>query len=161
MRYWRIRIKYTNEDLNKDAWRQNQVGIWYGKWTASDWIRISKKSQSQQLEAFRRLPQPSWRGKLRKADFYTAKRFSDMKKNDWVIVFFDDALHLAQICGVIKSDKLKWNKNGEIYKYREIRNKRSFFLGRLPDPYKLLPSAGRGNVNNFNAVGETLTTFRG
>jgi len=148
-KYWRIRVKWGEQDLNKDAWDEGHVGIWYGKWTTEDWLRISKKPKLQQFRAFQRLRQPSWRGKLRKADFDTAKRFASMKNNDWIIVFFDNTLHLAQISGGMKSAKSNWNKNGESYKYRKIHNKKSFSLEKLPDPYRLLPCAGRGNVNNF------------
>lgn len=35
-RYWRIRMKYGGEELTREAWERNEVGIWYGSWTAEE-----------------------------------------------------------------------------------------------------------------------------
>ena len=45
-RYWRIRIKYGSyENLTRDAWERDEVGIWYGAWTATD-LQTALKSES-------------------------------------------------------------------------------------------------------------------
>lgn len=150
VRYRRIRMKYGDKNLAKDAWKRNEVGIWYGAWSADDWAR-SLKRPDQQFQYLKNLPQPKGRGKFRKSDFDTARRFVDIMKNDWVVVFFDNALHLGHVRGGLRSSqKHPMNRNGEIFKYRKIVDKKSFLLGQLPDSYLLISAAGWGNVHGFN-----------
>ena len=156
-RYWRIRMKDGDENLAKDAWERNRVGIWYGGWSAKDWVRSLKKPDP--FKYLSELPQPSGRGQFKKTDFDTAKRFAGIVKNDWVVVFFDDSLHLARIHGGLKSNSKYLKRNGEIFKYRKIVDKKSFQLGRLPDSYRLIPSAGRANVHEFSEARRALIKF--
>lgn len=159
-RYWRIRMKYGNKNLAKDAWERDEVGIWYGAWSADDWAR-SLKRPDRQFQYLQELPQPKGRRrKFRRTDLDTAKRFVGIMKNDWVVVFFDDALHLAHVHGGLhSSQKHPMNRNGEIFKYRKIVDKKSFLLGQLPDSYLLISAAGRGNVHEFSEARRVLIKF--
>jgi len=153
-------MKDGSENLSKYAWNRDKVGIWYGGWSADDWYK-SLKNPHRQFQYLANLPQPKGRGRLRETDINTAKRFASIKKNDWVVVFFDDSLHLAQICGDFKSSSRhsNLNRNGEIFKFRKIVRKKSFPLGSLPDSYRLIPPAGLGNVHQFGETGRKLITY--
>ena len=43
-RYWRIRMKYGGEELTREAWERNEVGIWYGSWTAEELESARKRA---------------------------------------------------------------------------------------------------------------------
>ena len=43
---------------------------------------------------------------------------------------------------------------GEIFKYRKIRDKKTFALAQLPDAYRLVPTQGRCNVHEFSRMYE-------
>jgi hypothetical protein len=33
VKYWRVRMKYgACEELTREAWNRNEIGIWYGAW---------------------------------------------------------------------------------------------------------------------------------
>ena len=159
VRYWRIRMKNRDENLAKSAWMRNEVGIWYGRFSADDWYKSQLKNPNKQFRYLAKLRQPKGRGKFRRTDFNTAKRFTSIKEDDWVVVFFDDSLHLARVRGGLKSSpKHSMNINGEIFKYRKIVDKKSFQLSRLPDPYRLISAMGRANVHEFSQT-RTLIKF--
>jgi hypothetical protein len=147
-----------NENLSKRAWKRGEVGIWYGAWSVDDWS--TSLTMPDQFRYLSELPQPSGRGEFRKTDFDTAKRFISITENDLVVVFFDESLYLARVHGGWKSrPNDSMNRNGEIFKYREIVDKKSFRLGRLPDSYRLISSAGRANVHEFSEARRALIKF--
>ena len=75
------------------------------------------------------------------------KRFEGIGYDDWVFVYFDNTLSLAKVSGGIRSNaKHPLNRSGEIFKYRKIKRKKSFSLDHLPDAFRLLRAAGRGNI---------------
>jgi hypothetical protein len=49
-----------------------------------------------------------------------------------------------------------WNRNGEILKYRRITDEKTFRIGSLPDCFRLLPSAGRGNSHEVHGTNRRL-----
>jgi len=88
----------------------------------------------------------------------TARRFKDISDEDWVVIYLSDTqeIGLAKVKGSLCSKaKHPLNLNhGELFKYRRIRDKKTFRLLRLPDAYWLFPTQGRGNVHQFNNMRE-------
>lgn len=151
-RYWRIRMKYDDEELTRNAWDRNEVGIWYGGWSAKGWYATSDKRAYLKRASTPARP-------FQKSDFDVAQRFDGIKSFDWVVVFFDDCLHLCQVGGRMKSNpKHPLNRRREIFKYRKIiaGTKKSFRLSELPNSYMLIRPAGRSNVHQFGETGKTL-----
>lgn len=150
-KYWRLRMKYDDVDLSRDAWERDEVGIWYGAWSASDLKHALQTDNPAKylggLPVQDRLgwkPSPSYIG--------AARRFAQqVTSQDWVVVFFDDTLHLARVCSEVSSEAdHPLNRGNELFKYRKITAKKFFRLNRLNDSYRLIPSAGRGNVHEYN-----------
>jgi hypothetical protein len=88
----------------------------------------------------------------------TARRFKDISDEDWVVIYLSDTqeIGLAKIRSPLCFEaKHPLNlDNGELFKYRLIRDKKTFRLLSLPDAYWLLPTQGRGNVHQFNNMRE-------
>ena len=145
-------MKCGGGDLAKKAWSRNEVGIWYGKWSARGWYAARNKLdylKKQSLLAHQ----------CKKSNFDVATRFADILNSDWVVMFFEDRLYLCQIRGRMKSrSNHPLNRDSEIFKYRKIvtETKRSFNLAELSDSYRLIPSAGRANVHQFGNTGKSL-----
>ena len=148
-KYWRLRIKFNGVDLSRDAWERNEVGIWYGAWSASDLKHALETDKPGKylgdLPAQDR-PSPS--------QVATARRFAqEVTSQDWVVVFFDDTLHLARVCSEVSSEEAHpLNRGNELFKYRKITTKKFFRLSRLIDSYRLIPSAGWSNVHQYNST---------
>lgn len=146
-KYWRIRMKYgAYEELTQEAWRRNQVGIWYGAWGADE---LAKALQSEDaLESLSRANKRhglDW--DMPPVFFNIAKRFKSISRRDWVLVYFNNTLSLAHVCSDIRSSPTHpLNRGGETFKFRRVRSKKSFSLDRLPDAFRLLRGVGRGNV---------------
>ena len=152
------------KDLTQDLWEKGIVGIWYGGWTPADLRLALKKYPSTQAQLKylnsrprqKALNEKEWakrRGTLPKAILDTGKRFcNEMSKNDWVFVYFNDALHLARPGAKVLCDiDSPWNRDGgnNLFKYRIVSHKKCFPLSDLPDAFRLLSSAGRGNVHEL------------
>ncbi len=86
--------------------------------------------------------------------FNTCWRFRNItERKDWVVVYFDETLHLGQLEGGIVVDKEHClSKKCELFHYRKVINKKPFPLIELPDPYRLIGQAGRGNVHQHNHI---------
>ncbi len=159
-----IRIRMKGPDGVDDsaaAWKRNRVGIWYGAWSVRDLPSALAANDPNILEQSAGHPKliadPSndWKsGHLAGTYFKTIRRFAELPDGTWVLVVFDQALHLAQLSGPIKDsdpdDPL--NQGGEVFHYREIdpRTKKSFPLVELPEVYRTIPSFGRGNVHRYD-----------
>jgi hypothetical protein len=139
-------------NLNREAWNRDEVGVWYGAWSHQDWEEASRHAKP--FEYLKALPvqrELNWPGGLSKAAFDTARRFmTDVTEGDWVLVFFGESLHLARVrSSALSEPDHPFNGDGETFKFRRIGEKKCFGLARLPDAYRLLASAGRGNVHQF------------
>ena len=105
-RYWRIRIKFENESLDKQAWARGEVGIWYGGWSADDWLMANtpQNDPAAFLSAIPLQARLRWPEGVPKSFIDTARRFTDITARDWVLVFFEEALHLARVSSGLASD---------------------------------------------------------
>lgn len=156
-KYWRIRMKYgAYEELTREAWEQDEVGIWYGAWGAQDWpAAVESKAPLDHLSRINRACGLEW--DMPSNFFSLVKRFVSIDVNDWVVVYFDNTLALAHVCSGLRSAKTHaLNREGETFKYRKIEGKKSFSLDRLPDAFRLLRAAGRGNVFQPRGCGELV-----
>lgn len=156
-RYWRIRMKYgAYEELTREAWGRDEVGIWYGAWGARDWrVALEREDPLDHLSRVNRKAGLNWD---MPANFFSlVERFVSIDPHDWVLVYFDNALSLAHVCSEMRSaaDHLL-NREGETFKYRKINHKKSFSLDRMPDAFRLLRAAGRGNVFQPRGCGELV-----
>ena len=146
-RYWRIRMKLAyEEDLTREAWDRDEVGIWYGAWTAEDMYAVlNNEKDLQYLSKINHTHGLDW--DVDKNALHTAKRFAGIDECDWAIVYFDGVLGLAHTCSkILSASDHPLNGNGEVFKYRKIKSKKSFSLNRLPDGFRILSFAGRGNI---------------
>jgi hypothetical protein len=88
--------------------------------------------------------------------FRTVKRFADIAPNDWVVCYFDGAIHLGRLTEPLCSDPDHPLNlpDRQVFKYRRLRHDsiKSFRLRHLPDPFRIVPQAGRGNVHEFNTT---------
>jgi hypothetical protein len=157
MQYWRIRMKAGKYgDFTKTSWNRNEVGIWYGAWTADDFKNaVLDPDPCRYLNTLPNQRALPWN--VSRPYFETAKRFFGIKASDWVFCYFDEALHLAQCDDAIRSGvdhPLNQNPGGptEVFKYRRVSGKKSFRLADLPDCFRLLSSAGRSNVHEVHGT---------
>lgn len=153
-RYWRIRMRFEDESLEKDAWRKNEVGLWYGAWTAADLeAALLSPDPAKHLSNLPEQRQVGWPDPtITPAYFGTIRRFRKMEKADWVWVYYDGALHFAHPCEDLTDDP-EFNRKREKFKVRSVTEKKSFRLSQLPNSFLLLPSAGRGNIHELDANG--------
>lgn len=156
-RIWRIRLKRAEEEFTAEAWARDEVGIWYGAWAHQDLHRALDQGKNA-AEFLSLLPQQQELGwRVSKSYVDTAVRFSGISASDWVFVYFDERLHFARTCSDLQSAKSHpLNGGGEIFKYRSITDKKSFRLAVLPDCFRLLPSAGRGNVHEVHETNRKM-----
>jgi hypothetical protein len=102
-RYWRIRMKYgAEEELTGEAWERDEVGIWYGAWGAREWpAALAADDPLQQLSRVNRQSEVAW--DMPGNFFSPVKRFVSIENRDWVLVYVDHALALAQVCSEMRS----------------------------------------------------------
>jgi hypothetical protein len=159
-RYWRIRLRVNRQhDFSDEAWKRDEVGIWYGAWTADDLQNARNDSESRTLEYLNSLPAQRALGwEVQPSHLKTALRFDGIAGADWILMYLQrqGALGLAQIDGKMESKSdhpfNNWNDEGEIFKYRRIHAKKIFKLSDLPDAYRLLSAQGRSNVHEFHGM---------
>jgi hypothetical protein len=155
-RYWRIRMKYGGEELTRKAWERNEVGIWYGSWTTEELeTALESESPLPYLSKANRRHGLDW--KVPSNFLKVAERFRSIGAKDWVFVYFDGKLGLAKISSDVRSSAgHPLNRGGESFKFRNISRKKTFSLNSLPDAFRLLPAAGRGNVFQPRGSGELV-----
>ena len=160
-RIFRIRGKDADDiDHSKCAWEKHQVGVWYGAWSPEELKeaikRCHKEGKDAALEYMNNTPNQQRLGWEYTPWFFdTCQRFRGItKKEDWVVVYFEDTLCLGQLCsGIqIQRDHELNNLNGELFHFRHVINQKCFPLTELPDSYRLLASAGRSNVHQHNPI---------
>jgi hypothetical protein len=152
-RYWRIRVKdYSSEDRFPQGWARGEVGLWYGAWSANDFVAALKTvDPAKYLSAVPAQQELKW--SISKEWVDTVKRFYNIKGEDWLFAYYDEHLWLARATGAMesKSDH-PFNVNRELFKLRMVGDKKQFHLRRLPDSFRLLASAGRGNVHEVHGT---------
>ena len=150
-RVWRLRMSAHGKDYTEDGWQAGELGIWYGAWSADD---LSHARQADDLNALLEQQKLGW--KVRKSYYDTAVRFRDIAESDWVLVYLkrQRCLGLAQLGKPLQSrDQHIFNdKDGEVFKFRQITKKKSFFIEELPDAYQLLAAQGRSNVHELPSM---------
>jgi hypothetical protein len=143
----------TGEDVSREAWQQNYVGIWYGAWTHANFVETSAGGVSD-AEVAARLSgleaQKTLRWNVRACHVQTARRFYAIEDHDWVFTYFDQAIHLARIGEALPEPIAAFGRDGELFKARCILDRKSFRLQDLPEAFRLLPCAGRGNVHRIH-----------
>jgi hypothetical protein len=103
--YWRIRFRVAgSDDLTREAWERDEIGIWYGAWTASDLNdAISKHATNigAHLNSLRSQRRLGW-----DVDINTVMRFKNISEIDWIVIYLRDhkEIGLAKICSEIRSD---------------------------------------------------------
>jgi hypothetical protein len=157
---------YGEDDLTEKAWKEHdQVGIWYGGWSPKDLkhaLEVFGESEiSDALKALDKSPGQKavreigdWKLTDHPSYFHTAKRFNSINETDWVVVVFDNAIHMGHLSGPIKTTKshpLNQSRYEELFHYRNVEGKRKFLLAELPGVYRLLAAAGRSNVHEHNS----------
>jgi hypothetical protein len=159
-KYWRIRMKFDTDDVSGEAWQRNEVGIWYGAWTAEDWESAKSKMPNNLCAYLSKVPAQEALGfEIKNSWRQTVKRFNSISEMDWVVIFLraNQEIGLARVCSPMKSaPSHPLNKAGQTFKYREICDKKTFTLTDLPDVYNLLPMQGRGNVNEFTKLWDAV-----
>jgi hypothetical protein len=160
--YWRVRLKAGEYgDFSRRAWDRDEIGIWYGAWTPDDFDAASSQSSAgsdiaAKLSALKAQRDLEWDVSAGYVD--TARRFKNISDEDWVLIYLNDKreIGLAKVQGPLRAS-LKHPLNldsGEIFKYRRIRDKKTFRLSRLPDAYRLLPTQGMSNVYQLQSMRE-------
>jgi hypothetical protein len=166
--YWRIRLKSPDRDCTFDAWERNEVGIWYGAWSAEDFRNADDQRRTNKqiadilndLPAQRNLVESgAWDTPITPDSVNTALRFFNrISDGDWVVIYLEagQRIALAQMSGAVCSENHHPlnTRAGEIFKYRKIRDKKTFARAELPDAYRLLPQQGRSNVHKFSEMRE-------
>jgi hypothetical protein len=147
----------SRPDLAKTAWESNRVGVWYGGWNAQEFEEALKRPtwQEQKDSLSQSACQRQLWGEVSWEHFNTCFRFRNISPTDWVYLYFDEALHFGRVKGALRTaqDQVFNLKNPsypdgppELFKYREVTEKKAFRVGQLPPSFLILRSAGRGNV---------------
>jgi hypothetical protein len=151
---WRIRMKFGSEPLEKQAWERDKIGIWYGAWQASDLKKaLDSHDPAGYLTGLPAQQNVGWPDPSIGAYYKTISRFVNIQECDWVWTCFDHRIHFGHASPEIADDP-DFARKQETFKYRTIRDKKSFDLAYLPDSFLLLPSAGRSNVYQLNPEGQ-------
>jgi hypothetical protein len=148
-------MKYEEgDDVTKVAWHDDIIGVWYGGWNAEQFERTLEhngKDAAVALSKFNDDAGLGWQMRARYVE--AARRFWRMSDTDWVFTYFDDAIHLARIKSLVEREPHPSLSRGlELFKVRQIGSKKTFALAKLPDCFRLLSSAGQGNVHEVAAT---------
>jgi hypothetical protein len=150
VRIWRLRMTAFGSDFTEAGWNANELGIWYGASNADELSRANSLDDLASLPAQREL---KW--DLSTRLYHTAIRFRNISESDWVLVYLrhQRSLGLAKLATPLQSDDHhKFNREGEIFKFRRITEKKLFSIDALPDAYQLLPAQGRANVYELKSM---------
>ena len=154
-RYWRIRMRFEEgDDVTKAAWHDDIVGVWYGGWNAEQFEQtLERNSQDAAAELSKFNDDAGLVYKVKARYVEAARRFWGISENDWVFTYFDDAIHLARVKSVVeRQPHPTFSRDWVLFKFRRIGSKKTFALGKLPDCFRLLSSAGQGNVHEVGAT---------
>ena len=182
--FWRVRMRYTPErgenDYSSRAWKSFKVGVWYGAWSASDFIQAIRENPNNPQNILNHVPDQEAliakigkRGEVGPSEIHTLKRFygsaageqiEGIEENDWVVTCFDEKIHLARVTGKPESDPHSKELNPlhpeaetrELFKFRKLADPLEFRLAALPDLYMLIPQAGQSNVYRLRSYHQAL-----
>jgi hypothetical protein len=151
---WRIRLKcggHHRNDITRLGWEESVVGIWYGAATVEEITKALELDSADAVAFLSSLPnQKALDWEQTRVDLDTIRRFFELSERDWIFTYFDDSLPFARPEQPARSDvNHKWNFGNQVFKYRSIKDKKSFALRRLPDGFRLLTTSGRGNVHRI------------
>jgi hypothetical protein len=149
-RYWRIRTTYeAGDNVTKDAWEEGIVGIWYGAWNPEQFEKTLSLSKSEATEILTKINiEAGLNWPIKGSYLDTARRFWRIAETDWVFTYFDDSIHLGRLASTVERvPHSTLTRNNELFKYRRLASRKTFSLSKLPDCFRLLCSAGRGNVH--------------
>lgn len=152
MGFFRVRFRCSSGDFSRRAWEKGVIGIWYGAWGPERFAPALKSPDpAKYLSSLPQQKKLGW--EITSGYFSAARRFYALTEQDWVFTYFDDAIHLARIAsGVLLKADAELSMDGELFKVRRIKGKRSFSLSELPDCFRLLSSAGRGNIHEVHGT---------
>lgn len=155
-RCWRIRAKDPDgNDRSAECWERREVGIWYGAWNPDDWREARSRSSTREY-----LNQVSAQAELwavPKSFVDTARRFDDISDSDLVLMYHNRRLHFGYLTSPMSwEEDHPLNAAQEVFKYRTLEPDKTFDVNELPDAYRLIPTAGRGNVHQFRGVNRRL-----
>jgi hypothetical protein len=159
--YWRIRLNNGEGEFTRQAWDRNETGIWYGAWTPAELEAASSGSSTNgqiaaHLNTIKAQRDLGW--EVSASYEGTARRFKNISDEDWMVLYLRDTqdIALAKVRGPLRSDPNHPlnQKCGELFKYREICDKKTLKLSKLPDAYRLLPAQGQSNVHQFQSMWE-------
>jgi hypothetical protein len=139
-----------DKDFTEDGWDAGELGIWYGAWTPD---HLKSAASADDLTNLDKQKELGWN--VTPAYFGTSIRFRNIAENDWVLVYLKTrrCLGLAQLASpLLSSDLHSLNRNGEVFKFRKITNKKLFRIDELPDAFQLLPAQGRSNVYELHSM---------
>jgi hypothetical protein len=69
-------------------------------------------------------------------------------ENDWVFVYFNHTIHLGKVApGLLRKRFRQFDQGGDIFKARTVFEANSFQIAELPEPFRLLTSAGRSTLH--------------
>lgn len=158
-RYWRIRARGPKRRLFDEEFAEHGiVGIWYGGWSADDWAAARDKDTAAIAKALSSSEgHASFDWTVPKSFIDTARRFDQIRESDWVVLCDALTITMCRIGGPMKSSAdHPLNHDGQVLKHRPIVSKKTFQLDSLPDVYRLLKSAGRGNVHQFHSTNRRM-----
>jgi len=157
-------MKYgkNGEDFAKRVWGEGLIGIWFGSWDIADLYAAYGAYRPKQnyevtnseiekhinkLLRDRKLPENMAAG-----DVPTIKTFDDkLTEGTWVFTYFDGKLHFGQVADVNPIDEPRFNFNHEHFKAKPVKNCKCFEVAKLPDVFRLLPSAGRSTLHKVSS----------
>ncbi len=161
MAFWRVRMKVSHQfDWSTEAWDHGQVGVWYGAWTATEWLDARLVQPNDPWAVLRELPHQQELGWDFTPDLAAVRRLEAIGPEDWVVVFLRDRgeIGLARLAPGLHSEQnhplnqVDENGSFETFKFRRLVDQKTFALAELPDVYRLLPTQGRGNVHQFHGM---------
>lgn len=143
-----MRLRCWEHDITEEAWEEHLIGIWYGAATAEQTAKALELGTGDAIDFLSALPKQKALGwEQTAANLGTMRRFYGLTEQDWIFIYFGDSLHFAKVLPDVRSDvNHKWNFKGEVFKFRGIKDKKSFSLRDLPDGFRLLTMSGRSNV---------------
>src|SRR5882757_6925882 len=106
----RIRMTYspTGENLTKDAWEKNIVGMWFGAWTLADLKKTANLSAHQAAQTLSALPaQRKLKWSITGRQVNTIRSFERIGPEDWVFSYFGQCLHMARVESPILAKEVK------------------------------------------------------
>jgi len=168
---WRVRM-HAGEfgDYSEEAWQRGEIGVWYGGWSADDFLRARNSPEGHRTLSQSAGHQPirkHWGspGDVPKSFFDTAVRFAAIPERDWILLAFKApssgndkpsyCLGLGHLDNELLSDEehafnLQYSPNAkELFKFRRLRSRKQFRLSKLPEVFRLIPQTGRGNIFKF------------